>query len=892
MALRENHLAFRFLRSFCPDHLGEEIEGDLRQWYDLDEKRHGKRKAQVRLWWNVLRYFRAGILLRNKRSLHLIQTNMLRNYLQVAVRNLMKNKVFSAINIFGLATGLASCLLIFQFVNVELTYDTFNPRLDRIYRVTNDRFQNGNLVQHGTISYPTIGPTMAKDFPEVEAYTRLMPYGSQTVKIDDKLFKEGDFMFVDENFLDILAFPMIEGNQKSALKEPYSLVMTKTAANRYFGPHEDEYGSLLGKTVKWGNDPRLFVVSGICEDAPLNSHITFDVLVSYSTLIVSNSDADNSWTWSDMRHYLLLRPGTDPQALEAKFDAFSERYFQGTKVSGSIEKFYLQPLRKAHLYSDYEYDIARTASGPAVWALLLVAIFILAIAWINYVNLTTARAIDRAKEVGLRKVMGAVRSELVKQFILESFLISLVALAIALIFVQTLQSPFNRMVGEDLSLWKVLASINSSTLLAITGMLAAGILLAGFYPGFVLSSYQPVSVLKGKFVRSSGGRWMRQALVVFQFIASATLITSTMIVSRQISFMIDTDLGIDISNTVVVDGPENTEWDSTFVGRVENYKHALMQINGVVSVATSNRRAGDRLGRTFGIRLSDQPADARYTLSILDIDYDWLDTYDAKMVAGRKFLPSDHNPDFNEVKNVILNENAVRLLGIDSIPSAIGREIIWGRNGTRKWTIVGVMADFHQESLKKPMEPMIFRPLYATYAPTSIKITKRPLTEVLPEVESTYKQFFPDNAFIYASLEDQYSAQYSDDRRFGQVMNVFTILAIIISVLGLIGLSAYTAGQRTKEIGVRKVLGASLSGIISLLSIDFIKLVVVAVILALPISYYAMSVWLEGYAYRITPGLLLFVVPSLLIVLIAMLTVSAQVLKVARTNPAETLKYE
>ncbi len=892
MALPEHHAAIRLLRWFCPDHLSEEIEGDLTQRYENDVKKAGERRAVQKLWWNALRYLRPGIVLRHKTTYNLIQTVMLRSYAQLAFRNLKKNKVFSAINIFGLATGLASCLLIFQFVSFELSYDTFNPRLDRIYRVTNDRFQHGKLVQHGTISYPTIGPTMTKDFPEIEAYTRLMPFGKQTIKVEDKLFKEGDFIFADERFLDILAFPLLAGNTETALRDPYTMVLTEAAAVRYFGATDGDYSKLLGKAMRWGNDPRLFAVTGVCKNPPDNSHITFDALASYATVIASNSDADNSWNWSDMRHYLLLRPDADPQALEAKFSEFSERYFHGDKVSGSIEKFYLQPLREAHLYSDYEYDIARTASGQAVWAMLLVAIFILMIAWINYINLTTARAIDRAKEVGLRKVMGAVKAELVKQFIFESLLITLIALVAALVLVQLAQGGFNRMIGGNLSLWTVLTSTDTNTLLLLAGMLAAGILLAGFYPAFILSSYQPAVVLKGKFQRSSGGQWMRRGLVVFQFVASTALITGTMIVSQQIGFMNRADLGINISNTVVVDGPENTEWDSTFVGRIENYKHALTQLNGVVSAATSNRRAGDRLGRTFGVRLSEQPAETKFTLSVQDIDHDWLDTYAVKVLAGRKFLPTDHHADFQQIKNVILNENAVRLLGVENPADIIGREVIWGRNGTRKWTVIGVVSDFHQESLKKPMEPMIFRPVYGTYSPTSIKIQGRAVSEVLPEIENTFKTFFPDNAFVYASLEDQYGSQYNDDRRFGQVMNVFTVLAIIISILGLIGLSAYTATQRTKEIGVRKVLGASLTGIVSLLSIDFIKLVVVAVILSFPISYYAMSSWLDGYAYRITLGWILFVLPPAFILAIAILTVGTQVLKAAMANPSETLRYE
>ena len=383
---------------------------------------------------------------------------MIRNYIIIAIRNVLKSKVFSAINVLGLSIGLAACLLIFQFVSFEMSYDNFHEKLDRTYRITNDRFQNGRLIQHGTIMYPTIGPTMAKDFPEIEEYTRLMPGGTMNVKINDKNFRDDNSHFADERFFSVFSFKLLAGERREILKEPYTAVLTERTARKYF--ESDNYADLIGKTFYWGLDAQPYTVKGICQNIPSNSHIQFDALISYSTLISIDKDADNSWTWSDMRHYLVLKPGADYKQLEAKFPAFSERYFKGDKVTGSIEKFYLQPLQDAHLYSDYEYDIAVTASGKAVWAMLIVALFILIIAWINYINLTTSRALDRAKEVGLRKVMGAVKMQLVKQFIFESLIITAVAFAFAIALVITLQSSFNQIVGTDLSLNSVLTSFN------------------------------------------------------------------------------------------------------------------------------------------------------------------------------------------------------------------------------------------------------------------------------------------------------------------------------------------------------------------------------------------------------------------------------------------------
>jgi putative ABC transport system permease protein len=886
--------AFRFLRWICPDYLVEEIEGDLIQRFRKDLKNFGERKAKRRLVWNALRFCRPGIILRNRFSFTLINTIMFRNYLTIAFRNVVKNKVFSAINVFGLGIGLAACLLIFQFVSFELSYDNFHEKLDRSYRITNDRFQNGKLIQHGTIMYPTIGPVMARDFPEIESYTRIMPAGELNVKVDEKIFKGENCHFMDEYFLTVFSFPLLAGDKNTALKDKYSMVISESTAKKYYDVSDGNYANILGKELYWGLDQQPYKVTGVCKDVPENSHLQFDVLVSYSTLINAEShDADDSWTWSDMRHYLVLKPGVDYKELEAKFPAFSDRHFQGDKISGSVEKFYLQPMKDAHLYSDYEYDIAKVASGKAVWAMVIVAAFVLFIAWINYINLTTSRALDRAKEVGLRKVMGALRLQLIKQFIFESILISLLAFLIALGIVILSQSFFNEVIDGNLSWWKVLSQINSSTMLVLVAVMAAGILLSGFYPAFILSSYQPVTVLKGKFQRSSKGQFLRKSLVVFQFMSSAALITGTLVVAKQLSYMNDVDLGMNLENTLIVRPPERTAWDSTFILRVESFKHDLLQIDGVVNVTTSWRLPGDRLGRSFGIRLKDQP-DAHYTMSHQGVDYSFFDTYGIKVLAGRSFLPTDHKIDFVNTRSVILNLNAVKLLGLDSAQQAVGRELYWGGE-ERALTIVGVVNDFHQQSLKRPIEPMIFAPAYSTYSSTSIKLAtgdESQTQQKIADIKAAFLKSFPDNAFDYTFMAESFRGQYRDDNRFAKVISMFTALAIIISCFGLVGLSSYTAAQRTKEIGIRKVLGASLTSIVTLLSADFIKLVLLATLLALPIAYFTMQKWLESYAYKITPGVMIFTLPVLMIVFIAAFTMSFQVLRAAMTNPADTLKYE
>jgi putative ABC transport system permease protein len=892
-SVRPPKWTLRFLEWYCPSNLYEGIEGDLLENFEIDCKAVGEVKARRKFILHAFRFFRPEILLRNRLSFKLINTIMLTNYFVIAYRNVLKNKIFSAINVFGLGIGLAACLLIFQFVTFELSYDKFNDKFDRMYRVTNDRFQNGKLIQHGTIMYPTIGPTMAKDYPEIEEYTRIMPNGDMNVKSENELFRIENSHFVDDHFLSVFSFPLLAGDRAAALTEPYTLVITKELADKLYGVSDGDYKSVLGKVVYQGLDPQPIKITGVTASVPENSHMQFDALISYATLIrPEDHGADDSWTWSDMRHYLVLKPGTDFKSLESKFDAFSEQYFKGDKVSGSIEKFYLQPMSEAHLYSDYEYDIAKKSNGKAVWAMLIVAGFILLIAWINYINLTTSKALDRAKEVGLRKVMGAFKSQLIKQFIFESLLISFLAFSVAIAIVLLVQNSFNGIVGGNLSLWRIIGGLSTSSIALLFVVLALGVLLSGFYPAFVLSSYQPVTILKGKFQRSSKGQFLRKALVIFQFTASAALITGTVIVSQQLKFMDGADLGINIKNTMIVRGPERTAWDSTFISRVESYKHELTGIKGVVSAATTNNLPGSRLGRAFNIRLSGEPVTTRYTVSTYGIDYNFFDTYQVEMLAGRRFFVTDHKEKFEDLNTIVINLNTVNLLGIKSPEEAIGKEIAWGNNKIKMWRIIGVIKNFHQESLKNPMEAMVFRPFYATYSPTSIRIGEGDRQAIIAQVETVYKKFFPDNAFEYSFLEDTYKRQYNDDNRFGTIVTIFTVLAIIISCLGLIGLSSYTAIQRTKEIGIRKVLGASMFSIVSLLSSDFIKLILFATLISLPMAYYATDNWLTGYAYRITLGWLMFLVPVILILLIAALTMSFQIIKTAMTNPAETLKYE
>jgi putative ABC transport system permease protein len=812
---------------------------------------------------------------------------MLNSYFKIAYRSLFKNKTFSLINILGLGISLAACILIFEYISFEFSYDKFHTNSDRIYRVINDRFQHGRQIQHSTLSYPGISPAMTKDYPEIEDYTRiLVPGGETLIKTKNRIFLGDKSLFVDNSFLKVFDFHLLIGERESGLAEKRSVILTERIAKKYF--QADDLSKIIGKELYWGSEPQPYAIKGICQNIPDNSHLQFDILLSYSSLGRDYNEPGEGWPKSNVRHYLLLKKDADYRTLQSKFEDFSDRNFQGDKVTGSREEFLLQPLNDIHLYSNFEFEYAETINGKAVWIMLLVSIIILAIACINYINLTIARSIERAKEVGVRKTMGAARVQLVKQFVLESIVLSVLALIVSFIVVHIFQTSFNEILNVELSIWSIFVLGDSMTAIIIALILLAGLFLSGFYPAFILSTYKPVTVLKGKFLHSSQGQFARRSLVVFQFMISCALMTLTLIVSKQLDYIDKVDLGLNIHNTVIVSPPMRTSLDSAYIDRVRTFKHSLQQLSKVTHVATSSHVPGTNPFRTFGIRLQGESSSTQHTMNQLVVDEGFFDMYNVRLLAGRMFEISDCNFDWNLVDKIIINRKTLQALDQD-IDDAIGKKITIG---DKPWTIIGVVENFHQQSLHNSIEPILFTPDYNTFNPISIKLRSEDYQPVLGQIKSLFEKSFPDNAFNYSILEDSYKNQYQDDTQFSEVVNIFTALAVIISCMGLIGLSSYTAVQRTKEIGIRKVLGASITSIISLLGVDFIKLVLFAAFLSIPLAYFASNSWLMNYAYRIIPDVFLFALPVITILIIAAVTISVQIFKTAKTNPVDTLKYE
>jgi putative ABC transport system permease protein len=820
---------------------------------------------------------------------------MIKNYLKVAFRNLWKYKIFSAVNIAGLAIGMATCLLILQYVSFKLSYDQFNKNVKNIYRVVNDRYQNGKLIQHGTITYSAISTAMQNDFPEVVNHTRVQPQGPAII-IDksNKKIGEQNGMAVEPAFLNMFNYPLIAGNPGTALKEPRSIILSEKLAKKLFEVKDNNIKSVLNETILLESDQVPYKVTGICKDVPENSHLSFDFLTSYITVYSGENgwkEAEYDFKDSDFWHYIQLKPGTDYKALDAKLPAFSKKYFEGNKVSGSDETFYLQPLSKAHLYSDFEYEIGKTGSATVVWGLLIIALFIITIAWVNYINLSTARAVERAKEVGIRKVVGGIRKQLISQFLIESLLVNLVGIAIAVVLVLLVQNSFNHLLQNKLSLSYLFSKGLSgySILIGLILIVVSGIIISGFYPAFVLSSFKPISVLKGKLSTSKKGIAFRKGLVIGQFSITVALIIGSMIVIRQMRFMSHKELGFNMDQVLVVKPPVLTNWDSTFLSRTNSFKESLKQIAHVKGAATSWNVPGGDIGRSFNVRQADSATTAKFTMRHTSVDYDFLDVYGIKLLAGRNFKPSDHDPKGRNLKSILINANAAKLLGFASPEAAIGKDIM---RGERKWTVIGVVGDYHQKSLRYALEPMLFMPFYSNNSEISVKITPGDLPATIAQIKNKYEAFFPGNLFDYSFLDETFNRQYENERLFSKAFGIFAGLAIFVACLGLFGLAMFSTIQRTKEIGVRKVLGASVSNILLLLSKDFVKLVLIASVIAFPLAWWVMNKWLQDFSYRVSISWWIFLIAGAAALVVALMTVSFQAIKAAIANPVKSLRTE
>lgn len=806
---------------------------------------------------------------------------MFRNYLKIAWRNILRHKAYSGINIFGLAIGIASCLLILQYVSFELSYEKFQVKKDRIFRVQQDRYDNGKLSTQWAAGAYAVGNSFKDAIPEIEDYVKLVQNNHVIAEIDNQPLKIEKVFFATTSFFNVFTFPLIAGNPATALKEPFTAAVSETTARKIFGTT-----NVIGKSLEL-NKNSIYTITGVYKDAPVNTQIKPDILLSYATFLSFqakyNNTPETAWQWDGCLTYLLLREGADPAVVEKKFPPIVEKATGAElKKFNAAVTYLLQPLTDIHLYSHYMMEPGTNGDGKTVYLLLGIAFFIVIIAWVNYINLATARAITRAREVGVRKAIGSQKGQLVRQFLYESAMLNGVAVIISLLLVLLAIPGFNKLSGQEFSFGLFL---NSSFWLSLAGLFIIGVFCSGLYPAFVLSNFNPVEVLKGKMSGTKQSGLLRKSLVVFQFSASLFLLIGSLVVYRQIDFMRKQPLGIQIEQTLVVAGPTVGN-DSTFLQKVTTLKKELSQESNVRNITVSTSIPGQAVGwNAGGIKLVGTDESTQKQYRVIGVDYDYLKTFGLKLIAGRSF-----SKEFGtDEKAVMFNRKGVQQLGFDKPEEAIGKRIdFWGD----QYTVVGVTENFHQQSLRESFEPLILRCIPDASDYMSIKVNTAQVSNTVSRVKTAWNKFFPGNTFDYFFLDDHFDEQYKADQRFGQVFTLFTSLAILVACLGLFGLASFITLQRTKEIGIRKVLGASVGNILGLLYREFAILLVVAFFIAVPIAWIATSKWLETYAFRTSIHWIYFVLPFFVIVAIAWITVSIQSIKAAIANPVNSLRNE
>lgn len=814
---------------------------------------------------------------------------MIKNYFKIALRNLVKRKGYSLLNIFGLAIGITCCLLIFQYVAFEKSFDTFEDNADQVVRLRLDSYQHGKLAWKSATSYPAFGPTMKKDFPEIESFCRL--HDADLILSNDEKnikFKEEKGYYADTSILSMFHVQLIKGSPHDALVGPDKILLSESTAKKYFGNDE-----AIGKRLVL-RDPeftRTFEVTGVFKNFPLNSHLVINHIASYATLasiVRQGGDTTNStetnFGWYDFYTYLQVKKGTDVKKFGAKLPAYCDRYVNSldwAKKNNIHVELHVIPLPDIHLYSNYNQEAEANGNGQSVSFLFMIAFFIIGIAWINYINLATARSVERGREVGVRKVLGALRKDLIGQFLIESFLLNLIAFLFALALVFLLTPWFNQLAGRTVDTDFFLPQ---SYWLEFIAMFLSGSLLAGIYPAFVLSGFKPIYVLKGLFKSSQGGIVFRKGLIVGQFATSIILIAGTIIVFQQISFMRKQKLGADIDQTIVLDGASSIR-DSLYQSSFQPFKNDLLKIGHVKNVVASSSVMGKEIYWTNGGRRFGEDSKGAVTLYNLGIDYDFVPSFGLELKAGRNFSKEFQT----DTRGILLNESAIKQLGFDDPGKALNEKIISAGDTV---TILGVVADYHHQGLQKAIDPMVFRLRPDTRDAYSIKVAGGNLQSTIAAIKQTWNKHFPSDPFNYYFLNELFDQQYKADKQFGQMFGLFAFLAILIACFGLLGLSAFNVSQRTKEIGIRKVLGASVKSLLFTLSKDFLKLVLISFIIAIPVTWWVMYTWLQDYTYRISIQWWVFAFAGIISILIALITVSFQSIKAAIANPVKSLRTE
>jgi putative ABC transport system permease protein len=816
---------------------------------------------------------------------------MLLNYLKIAIRNLIKFKGYASINLLGLALGLTSGILILIYVMDELSYDQFHTQADRIYRVGTDmvEIKSGNVSGSIATNGWPIGMLLERDFPEVErvVYTRnasFLPIIQDGKRLEERIY------FVGPEFLSVFSFPLVSGDSASALSEPYRIVISESMAAKYFKGEE-----ALGKTLILA-DTLSMLVSGVMRDVPQQSHMQFDMLISFSTYksLVPGFSYDDGWGNLNVGNYILLKEGVDADLFAKKARNLYVQYVaEEMKKWGMNMYVALEPLNDLYLKTSRGNGMGPLGSIERVYMVSGIAIFVIMLACINFINLATARSVYRAKEVGLRKVVGSTRYALIQQFLSESFIITLLSFVLSLALIGLVTPLFNQLVGKSYDLNVLFQPTIALGIIVLILLIA---LLAGYYPAVMMSSLRPAEILKGKMQNSARGIQLRRVLVVFQFMISTGLIICTFAVIDQLHYMKNKDLGFASDQVIVMDVSKvpstvrNKFGASTngAAGAYEVMKNELKSLSQVDRVSFANAVPGKPGWVGQWAHAKERSADETVGVEYMTIDEDYLNTLGIKLIAGRNFNP-DMKSDLDD--GLIINETTVYKMGWDSPEDAIGKEID-SPSKQPAGRVIGVVKDYHEFGLKEEIYPMAmdFNPAYSRYF--IIRYKAQSTGDLIAQIESLWKKYYDGYDFTYFFLDENFERQYQAEQRLAQVFTIFSVVTIVIAVIGLIGLVSFMVVSKTKEIGIRKILGANVLSITRLLSREFVFLVIVANVIAIPIAWYLIHQWLEGFAYRTSPGVGLFLITFVVAIGTTLITVSFQTIRAALADPVNSLRYE
>lgn len=861
------------LQRLCKPELLEYILGDLEEQFEEFLLEKGPQKARRFYTWQAVKFLRPGII-KSLKSQKLNNYTMFLHDIKTSFRLVRRERLYSAINVIGLSTAFAISLLIFWYVQFETSYEAYNPNADRMVRITMDYLDGETVVAQDCETYHPLGPLMKAEFPQIEEYTHAF-------ELDEVIFKtkedgetyrlmEGAFS-VDPAFFEMFHYPLITGDPETIFQEPNQIVFTESNALRYFGTTD-----IIGQTV----DLYAFKakVVGVVADSPPNTHLKVNLLVSYKTSEKFLKERGDPWASNTTYTYFKLNDGQNIPDFERAMLPFSLKLIEEEKIEN--ERVIAQAMKDIHLHSDKSFEIEKNGDATTVFFLLGVAILVILISMVNYINLSTSKSLDRAKEIGIRKVIGSSVGQLRARFFTESMVINFLSMGVTVVLVVVFSEPFKMLAGlpeqlmilEEVDFW-----------LALVSLFAVSVLLSGSFPAFILASFKPVTTLRGKFAHSQSGSFLRKGLVIFQFAIALFLLVQTITANEQLQYLRTLDKGANFEQVMVIRAPIGAEMD-----KFETFRNEVGQLSFVKGAALSNVVPGlptSQMGSTTGINVIGSTEERNFNFYYFFMDTAFIETLQMEIVAGRNFQLTDSTDN-----SIMVNEEAVRLWGFFDPEEIIGKKLDLFETQPR---VVGVIKNFHQTDIKNDHIAMVFPPNQGKWGEyISLKINTENLSKQLTVIEEQYESIFPNSPYEFFFLDEKFGLEYEADERFSKVLGSLSIFALIITCLGLFGLASFTVAKRTKEIGIRKVLGASVTQIVSLISKEFILLIVVGIGVAMPVTVYLIRNWLGRYAFRIEMNPLLFIVPALVIVVVALITVWARTLRVSVSNPVDSLRDE